>query len=479
MSRPGVEVSIVDRAPGIGALVDSGLAFFVGQSEKGTDARAVEVHSLSSFEAAFGARVSYGALWDAADVFFREGGTRLMVGRVTGPAALPATLTLQDATNAASVKCDASSPGAWGGSQKVAVIAGQVAGTVYIAVTDAVTNAVLESSPETNVKADLLSWGAVATYVRLSDADPTKGLPKALAATVLAGGTDDRANIVDADWKAALDLFTSEQGPGQVAAPGQTSAARHAQLLAHAQAQNRIALLDPADTNVKANLIAIAGTDRALGSQARYGAIFAPWIVYPGIAAGTVRVLPYSPLQAGLMARTRAGVPAAGERGVSRYAMDVRATFTDADYEDLNEAGCDMARVILGAVWTYGYRSLADPVKDPQWIQLNGTRVVNEIKAKADAICQAYVFDLIDGQGHTIAGFNGDLVGMLLPYFNRDELYGSRPDEAFRVDTGPTVNTIETIADGQLKAIMYLKTSPFAELVVLEIVKVALTEVLS
>jgi hypothetical protein len=86
------------------------------------------------------------------------------------------------------------------------------------------------------------------------------------------------------------------------------------------------------------------------------------------------------------------------------------------------------------------------------------------------------VFATIDGQGLTISAFNGALTGMLLPYYTAGSLYGRTADEAFRVDTGPGVNTDETIADGELRAVIYLRMSAAAELVHIEIVKVALSE---
>jgi hypothetical protein len=47
------------------------------------------------------------------------------------------------------------------------------------------------------------------------------------------------------------------------------------------------------------------------------------------------------------------------------------------------------------------------------------------------------------------------------------------------VDVGPAVNTLESIAAGILRAVVGLRMSPFAELVIVEIVKVAVETPLS
>ena len=98
------------------------------------------------------------------------------------------------------------------------------------------------------------------------------------------------------------------------------------------------------------------------------------------------------------------------------------------------------------------------------------------IVAKSDAIGEKYVLRQIDGKGRTAAEFAGELSGMLAAYYETGGLYGDTPEEAFRVDVGPAVNTPETLAEGQLRAVLELRMSPMAELVVIEIVKTPITE---
>jgi hypothetical protein len=168
--------------------------------------------------------------------------------------------------------------------------------------------------------------------------------------------------------------------------------------------------------------------------------------------------------------------PSAGIFGESSYALAPLYSFTDAERATLNLNGVNLLRSIYGGVRVYGYRTLADPTTDDNWINLANARLFMAIEAEASAIAERYVFRQIDGQGHTISEFGGELTGMLLPYWQRGSLYGVTPSEAFRVDVGPNVNTAASIAGGFLRANVILKVSPFAEEVVIELVKSRITE---
>lgn len=293
---------------------------------------------------------------------------------------------------------------------------------------------------------------------------------------------DDPADAVDADFTAALAQFDRALGPGQVSIPGRTTAAAHAALLAHADATNRIALLDAADTPTVATLTAAAGGLRA-DPNARYGALLAPWGVAPGLTAGTTRDIPLSPIQAALIARSDAtGTPnqaAAGVRGESRYLVGLTQSWTDDEREDLNDAGVNVTREVFGGIRAYGYRTLVDPDDDPNWVSLGTARLFMAIRAKGANIAERYVFAELDGRGRTLASFAGDLVGMLVPYFEAGSLYGDTPADAFIVDVGTQINTPERLANRELHAVISLRVSPFAELVVLEIANVPTTEVIA
>ena len=288
---------------------------------------------------------------------------------------------------------------------------------------------------------------------------------------------DDGDDLID-----ALNRLDASYGPGQLVAPQATTDTDYELMLDHAAANNRIALLD-ADPALPYDDIAAAAIALSSSANARYGAMFAPQVQLPEITAGVERPAGYAAIQAALIAKSDAAnspnVPAAGANGISNYSIDVAATYTDAERTTLNDAGVNVARKLHGSVRTYGYRTLVDPESAAAaWLGLGNARLNMAITAKAEAIAESFVFSQLDGKGHTISAFGGALTGMLVPYFEAGSLYGATPDAAFNVDVGSEVNTPTTIAAGELRAVLSLRLSPFAERVVIEIVKKANTEAL-
>ena len=389
--RPGVDVISRALPPPRSAPTDTGVAFMIGETASG--GAVTLVRSMTEYVAVFGDRGSSTAqpAWDAADVYFREGGNKLYVSPTNPSTAFAAS----------------------------------------------------SSSSKSSKSAD----APVAT-------------------------------AVPATLQAALDALNKDLGPGQVFIADATLAtdpATQSALLAHAYANNRVALLSTADGN--ATVIAGAATALNTDANARYGALFAPSAIVPGVVAGTTRTVPYAAVQAGIIARNdfvySPNQPAAGELGQSVFALDIADHYTDLEYQDLNDAGASMARLIYGGVRTYGYRTVVDSTKVPDWLMFGWARTNMAITADAEAIGEHYVFSQIDGRGHTLSEFNGDLSAMLAGYWESDALFGATAQEAYSVDTGSSVNTPDTIANGELHAVISVRMSPDAEWVVIEIVKVA------
>jgi phage tail sheath protein FI len=291
------------------------------------------------------------------------------------------------------------------------------------------------------------------------------------------------ADALDATLTAALALFTRDLGPGQVSVPGRTTATAMAIIAAHAEATNRVGILDGPNTNVVATLTALATPGTITPNQERITALFAPWVVVPGVAGGANRTIPPSGIVAGLMAKNDSGgitpnQPSAGQLGISAYGLDVSQTFIDVDRTTLNANGINLLKIAGGQVRVYGYRTLANPADsvESNYLQLSNARLFMRIQAELDAIGERYIFRQIDGQRLTINEYGGVLTGALLPYWQRGSLYGTNPEDAFRVDVGPNVNTDATIANGELHASIMLRMSPFAEEVFMDLVKTRITE---
>jgi hypothetical protein len=425
--RPGVDVISRAQPPPRSAPTDTGVAFVIGPTDTITTGPSL-VHSMTEYTATFGARASVGQLtYDAADTYFREGGAKLYVSPTN------ATLLL---------------------------------------------TAQAQASPE---DLEAMTRAELDAYAVDHGVDPAEYGTKAELLTALKDAVTPF--VADPGITSALAALTADMGPGQVFLADPVLAAvvdNQSAVLAHCQATNRVGLLSCADG--AQSVLSAAGKALQSDANARYGALFAPSALVPGVVAGTQRTVPYAAVEAGIIARNDAvynpNEAAAGVLGQAVYALDLNGRYSDSDYATLNTNGVDMARLIYGGVRTYGYRSCVDGVATPAWLYFGNSRLNMAITAQAEAIGENYVFAQLDGRGHTIADFNGDLSAMLLGYYNADALYGPTPQDAFYVDTGASVNTPTTIANGELHAVLGVKMAGASEWVEIEIVKIAVNEAL-
>lgn len=428
--RPGVEVVSRALPPPRSAPTDTGVGFVIGPTEDGDPVTLTQ--SLTEYTALLGGRTTGNeATFDAADSYYREGGSKLYVARTNAD---PGTLSAPEPPPSTSEL-------------------------------EAMTRAELDSFAADN------------------GLDPAEYATKADLLTAIDERLGAMPQAVDAGIALALAALSKDYGPGQVFIADATKAAvvdNQSALLAHALACNRVAVLSCADGD-KAALLA-AGAALQTDANARYGALFAPSAEVPGVVAGTTRTVPYAAVQAGIIARNdvayNPNIAAAGELGQALWALDVNGRYSDVDYQTLNEGSVNMARLIYGGVRTYGYRTCVDPDAVPEWLDFGWARLNMAITAQAEAIGERYVFSQLDGRGRTLSRFGGELSAMLATYYDAGALYGETAAEAFNVDVGGSVNTPETIANGELHAVLEVRMSPFAELVRIEIVKVSTTQAL-
>jgi hypothetical protein len=476
--RPGTAVTTRTSPTARSGASLTGVWFVVGAAERGPLDKPQTIRNMTEFDRYFGTRITQSLLFDSLDTFFREGGNTAVVQRVAGPSATTAGLTLTDASDGNSLRVAARDAGAWGGQLSVAVQAGATSGQFVIVVTHA-ARGVVDRSPSLASQADAIAWANDdERWVKLTlPSDASSLNPKVVAATALTGGTDDYGAVSDTVRAAGLTKFTTDFGPGQVSVPGSTTPNTRASLIAHARAFNRQALLDVVDTSSASVLVS-----EAQGLQGdEYGALFGPWITVPNPQlAGAVRVVPPSALAAGLLARSDAtrspNEAAAGTQGRAKYALGLtQAPYTDAERDSLNTAGLNLLRAFDGVVTLYANRTLARAT-DPTWGQLTNQRLRMVIVSDAEAIAESFLFQQIDGKGQKLAEFAGALTGMLTRHYNARALYGDTPGEAFYVDVSNSVNTPQTIENGELHAVIGVRMSPTAEYVEIQIVKTAISQ---
>lgn len=280
----------------------------------------------------------------------------------------------------------------------------------------------------------------------------------------------------------ALALFGSELGPGQLACPEETAgSASQTTMLAHCVANNRVALFDAGNGDSVTAMTALgAGIP---GTNTEYGAGFGPWVTVPapaGVVGGSARQVPASAVIAALCARVdKFGNPnraAAGRDYPLQYATGFVTSLTKANLVTLLDGGWNGMAEIFGVLENYGFQTAIDQGPDNPYWQFNCSRTRMAIAAKAAALAEPFVFRPIDGRQRLQAALKGTLEGMLLSLFNVDALFGSTPAEAFSVTVGSSVNTTDTIAQGELHAVAEVRYSMHAKAVLIDLVTVPLSQ---
>lgn len=479
MPRPGVQFSERASAPSRYAPLDTGVGFMVGFAERGPATTYTVSEDFDQWTVNHGGAVSYGLLAAAAESFFRDGGGKLITGRVVGATPVNAGVDLLGAT-VATMRVAARFPGVYYNSWTVDIV---VTGTDFRILLKDSTGTILEDSGLLADAAAAVAWSAGSSRIVVTDLPAAADDPVAITNAALTGGADDNATATQTQWDAALALFVRALGPGQVAAPGNSSAAMLTALANHAAANNRFAIGDLANTTSKATLTTAAAAITAL-SNARHIMLLGGWEIIPATVAGAPRTVPRSGTVMGLIARVdndtgNPNIPAAGEAGDSVFATGLVYEPSDVDRQDLNALGVNLALNYYGAIRNYGFRTAASPLALPNHWMASNVRLDMAIRAEAEADGQKFVFDQIDGRGHKAAEFGGVLVGKLLGRYRDGALSGATPGEAFIVNTGPTVNTPARNAAGELWALIQARRSPFAELVNIEIRVVSIREELT
>lgn len=487
---PGVVVTTTAVAgPSAPTRAPSSTYFTVGQAERGATDQAVLVTSFAEFSAQFGDRTTYGALWDDVRAYFEEGGTRAYIARVVGPAAttgaLASALLDQHAvTPVATLNVTAASPGAWSSAAGVRVLAGTTAGTFRMQILSGgvvvrdYSNLRNPQEVVSRVNSDPLNH-----YVRLADAASATAAPlnnpAPTGVLTLTAGTDDRASITSTHYTAALTRFARPLGDGAVAVPGIGSSV-HAALIAHADANNRIALLAAARGADQTTLSGLADT-----ADAKRAALYAPWVRVSDGYGGTRAISPE-----GYVAAVRAKAhetegpwrAGAGEISKGRYVIAADEEFDSVKGNELDSARVNAIRTIAGSVRVYGARSTSS---DSNWSYITSADVVNRVVVACEAVLEPYVFSTIDSSGHLLATMRGSLIGVVQPMADAKGLFalyntatGDLIDPGYSVVTDDTINPVASLALNQVYARVGVRPSPTASMVFLTVTKAGVTAAL-
>lgn len=284
----------------------------------------------------------------------------------------------------------------------------------------------------------------------------------------------------------ALKLIDPRLGPGQVAVVGEeASAALYKSIREHADNNNRIGLLDVKSTDVTKTLVAAEGTfAQALTAPAERVGLFGSWLSAPapaGLIGGSPRTVPASAAVAALCNRVdesgNPNQPAGGFDYPLQYCSGIAYDPNDAERGELFTSGVNMFRKTDGHLLNYGFVTpIAQTSATPFW-QLNCARARMYLQAESKRIGQRYYMKDIDGQGKLAARLASDLKDMCKELWEKGGLYGEKPSDAYDINVGVTVNTVNNVAVGILTAVAAVKFSLYAAQVNVTLVSVPVTGV--
>jgi hypothetical protein len=277
----------------------------------------------------------------------------------------------------------------------------------------------------------------------------------------------------------ALNSFGKELGPGQAMVIGGTpDADLYGALLDHAHDNNRVALLDVesdstiSDMQALGDLIPDVNTDD--------GALFGSWCSIPPVTGtSSTRFVPASPVMAALCARVDGqGNPnraAAGRDFPLQFVTGFTVEPTMAERVVLLDHGVNTFGNIYGFLEMYGFQTAVEESTDNPFWQFNCSRGRMYLRARAALRAENYMFRNIDAQGGLAGSLKTDLDEECLALYQANGLFGETPEEAFAVQVGTSINTVDEIAQGHLHGEVEARFSLHAKAVYVDLVTVPVT----
>lgn len=477
---PGVVVTTgVRTGPAAAPVAPASTFFLCGSAERGPEAEAKLVTSLTEFETYYGDYNSSFTLHQHAKTYFEEGGTRAYIGRVTGASAAAATITLATSAPANALTLDAANAGAWGNSLEAEVVSGTgtfnlkiyyqselVYSTGYVATASAA--------------ADKINNSPIAAIYITATVVSANGVLAAISATSFASGADGSAptttELVD-----GLDLFEASYGAGAVAIPGQTSDTAYDGIIAHAVANNRIALLAIANgTSTSAAVDKAEEYESVTGAENT--AFYHPWVKVPGDGGVTLTISPESFVAAKRAVAHETVGPwqaGAGLLSSSTYVTGLAVAISKSTGDTLDAGRVNALRVIGNTVRVYGARSASSDETNYRYITYRD--LLNYVVVEAENQLEDLVFSPIDGRRTVFGRIEARLIGIVEPIRAAGGLFegfnagGEQIDPGYAVQVTDALNPVAQLAEGTIKARVGLRVSSVGDRIEVEILKSNLT----
>lgn len=471
----GIVISTSTRSgPSNPVGVPTARAFIAGVTERGSLVP-TSVRSIVDYETEFGGLQPYAAhMFRAARTYFEEGGSELVVCRAVGPSPTSGTLSFKDRTPTTpldTLKIDAASPGAWSSGVTVAIEAGRTVSSVTLSAwLDGERVAYIRD--KTTV-ADIVTGLAGNRYITATDIGAISigvtRLPAEKTATVLTAGDDKRTTLLSAGVVAALNDAGIGYGAGAVAAPGYQAEIVGADLLAHAKANRRIAILAGQVDDVVDDLAITAGD---LSLDGEWAGLFAPWLTIPE-GSGSAQISPE-----GYILGVRSRVinaegfwqAPAGSRATARFVQGAVTPFDAVDIDALADGHVSGITRFGASTMLYGWRSLSTNTE--QYALLSARDFLNTLTELIETTLQPYVFETIDGTGQLLARIKGALVGVLQPIQDlggitaQYDIAGKESNPAYRI-------VVSVLNDTTISCTVVVRLAGAAETIQVSIIKAA------
>ncbi|MFL6237610.1 MAG: phage tail sheath family protein, partial [Thermoanaerobaculia bacterium] len=303
-------------------------------------------------------------------------------------------------------------------------------------------------------------------------ASPPANIPAVVAATALAGGTNDNINAIGSGhYQSALTALEKIDDVNILLAPDRVDPTVQKALIDHCEKmQERFAILDP-QPGADPAAITAQRTNPLLSSDRGFAALYYPRIVIPDPLADGFLVIPPSGHLAGLYARVddQKGVHKAPANETLRGLVGLERVLSDDENGPLNEIGVNVIRSFLGrGIRVWGARTIA-PAAQTQWRYINVRRLMLFVEESLQEGTLSAVFEpnneaLWETLKRTINGF-------LTRVWRSGALVGTTAEEAFRVRIDRELNPPETRALGQLIIEVRVAPTTPAEFIVFRIIQ--------
>lgn len=487
-------------APGVVALVNEGQvsqplkrqpssnAMVVGFAPWGPVGVRQVISNWGEFKRVFGGFHALGYMAEAAYVFFNLFRGKTFVAVRAAGEYTKASVTLDDRDGDHPFKFEALYPSS---TVDIKVTVSDIEGdndNVNIVI-ESTALGIKETYKATDLRDedDLAALNAKSKLVKVTIVDDTidgaDGRPASGDAS-LANGNDDAEGVSTDSMSSYLSQFATESlGTGQVLIPGFASSANNAALNAHAEAYNRLALLDPE-----------LGSDYADAEAAfnahpsTFAAAYYPWVECLDFAgSGVKKFYPPSIFAAGACAQVDAtiGTHKAPANITVPTAIDVERNEDGTSVIDdnvrtyLNSHNINaIAPITNEGIKIYGARVLA-PAGETRVSFVHQRRLLNLVYYTAKIGFAWAVFEIIDGTGKLYRNLVRSAKTFLSALWRDGALYGKTEQEAFIVVCDDTNNSNEDLDNGVVHVQLGVKISPTAEVVFINIDSVALGQDLS